>query len=611
MEGTRVILEFPGPGRNAGTLRLGTPAAVISAHRLEEVRPALRAAAEAAANGATVAGFVSYEAAPAFDPAFRIRPHTGPAPLVWFGVFDTVDAGAAARTAADSRPRLPRLAWQPDVSRAQYDAALREIRDRIAAGDVYQVNYTVRFRAHRTCDPETLYHALAAPRHGRYHALIETPEWALVSASPELFIDVRDGVVTTRPMKGTARRGRWLEEDRAAAAALARSAKDRAENLMIVDLLRNDLGRIAHFGTVRVTSMFDIETYPTVHQMTSTITARLRDDCTIDDIFSAMFPCGSVTGAPKIAAMQQIARLETAPRGPYCGAVGVLRPDGSATFNVAIRTVLLDRRTDTATYGSGSGITWDSAAAGEYDETAAKAALLTDALPPFELIETLRLEDGVLRRLDLHLERLRRSCAYWNFPGHAPDAARAELEHAARTAPRGRWRVRLSIAADGTVRSTRTPLEDHEVSGSSDVALTSLPADSPGRYVALASRPVDSRDRFLYHKTSARTTYDARRVEHPDAFDVLLYNEHGNVTEFTIGNVVCDIAGELVTPPRTDGLLAGALREELLRAGTIRERSITITQALACPRMWLINSVREWVPVSLAPVAAMNATGHR
>jgi para-aminobenzoate synthetase / 4-amino-4-deoxychorismate lyase len=596
MEGTRVILEFPGSGCNAGTLRFGTPAAVISARRLEEVRPALRAATEAAAAGATVAGFVSYEAAPAFDSAFLVRPHTGPAPLVWFGVFDTAAGAASACTAAGSRPRLPRLAWQPDVSREQYDAALREIRDRIAAGDVYQVNYTLRFRARGACDPETLYHALAAPRHGRYHALIETPEWALVSASPELFIDVRDGIVTTRPMKGTARRGRWLDEDRTAAEALANSAKDRAENLMIVDLLRNDLGRIAQFGSVHVSSMFDIETYPTVHQMTSTITARLRDDCTIDDIFSAMFPCGSVTGAPKIAAMQQIARLETAPRGPYCGAVGVLRPDGSATFNVAIRTVLLDRRTHTATYGSGSGITWDSAVAGEYDETAAKAALLTDALPPFELIETLRLEDGVLRRLDLHLERLRRSCTYWNFAAHTPDAARVELEYTARCTPRGRWRVRLSVADDGQVHITRTPL-DRDVSGGPDVAL--------------ASRPVDSRDRLLYHKTSARAIYDAHRAEHPDAFDVLLYNEHGLVTEFTIGNVVCDIAGELVTPPTSDGLLAGAFREELLRAGTISERSITIAEALACPRVWLINSVREWVPVSFAVMPALNVTERR
>ncbi|HEX2166057.1 MAG TPA: aminodeoxychorismate synthase component I [Longimicrobiales bacterium] len=653
MQQARVIVDFPGRDRNLERYAFDPPTSILAAHRLDDVRAALREAELAAAAGHWVAGFIAYEAAPAFDAALVTRPHEGPAPLAWFGVFD---APAAVRPPARASGQTTALAWIPgplawipNVTRAEYDAAIAHIRDRIAAGDVYQVNHTLRFIARFGIEPSDLYDALVAARHGRYHALIETPEWAIVSASPELFIDVRDRVITTRPMKGTARRGRWSEEDDLAAQRLARSAKDRAENLMIVDLLRNDIGRIAQFGSVQVHGMHAIETYPTVHQMTSTITAHLRDGVTIDDIFAAMFPCGSVTGAPKVAAMQHIAALESAPRGPYCGAVGVLRPDGTATFNVGIRTVLVDRAKSAAVYGAGGGITWDSTSDAEYDEAVAKAALLSQPeLPSFDLLETMRLENGEVRRLELHLERLTASARYWGFDEDAPRRAAAALQKLASESPTGLWRVRMTVSHDAHVSIGRVPLEAAELSGAgtardprhgavgsdprhgavgrdarhgavgrdahdgavgSDArdgavgrdALHHVAGSADGadsrRPVILANEPVDSRDPLLYHKTTARTIYEARKAAHPNAFDVLLHNERGCITEFTIGNVICEIDGELVTPPRDAGLLAGTFRQQLLEAGLVRESDIAVADLPCVTRMWLVNTVREWVPV--------------
>ena len=590
MQAARVILDFPGPGRNRARLEPGPPRRILATSRLAEVRPLLREAEAAAADGSWVAGFVSYEAAPAFDPALSTLPHGGPAPLLWFGVFDP-PVPACAHAAEPVIPSMTPMTWECDVTREDYDAAIAHIRERIAAGDVYQVNHTLRFGASCDVDPAVLYDALVTARHGRYHALIETPEWAVVSASPELFIDISDGIITTRPMKGTARRGRWPAEDDALAARLAASAKDRAENLMIVDLLRNDFGRIAQFGSVDVRDMHAIETYPTVHQMTSTITARTRPATTIDDIFAATFPCGSVTGAPKIAAMQQIAALERSARGVYCGAIGVLRPDGSATFNVAIRTLVIDRSSDRAktraVYGAGGGITWDSTADSEYDEIVAKTALLSSpALPPFDLLETMRLQDGVIRRLDLHLQRLTDSARYWEFDDDAPRRAAAALAKVAIEKPHGVWRVRMTVSRDAHVSVALVEMEDDGTPTSS-------------RTVKLADSSVHSGDPLLHHKTTARGFYDKHRAAHPDAFDVLLYNEHGCITEFTTGNVVCEIDGARVTPPRSAGLLGGTFREHLLLTREVREADICVGDLARVERMWLVNSVREWVPVRL------------
>jgi para-aminobenzoate synthetase / 4-amino-4-deoxychorismate lyase len=606
----RALLDF-GDGASAGSaarrLSFGDPVRVLEAGEPHQVAGVIRAAEAAAAHGHWVVGFVAYEAAVAFDRALVTRPHQGPAPLVWFAVFDPpVDSDPPGP--ADVQP-VPPLHWQTGTQRKAYDSAIREIRHRIAAGDVYQVNHTLRFRAGCTVPPRALYDALVAGRHGRYHALIETPGWAVVSASPELFFDLAaDGTIVARPMKGTARRGRREDEDTTAAAALAVSTKDRAENLMIVDLIRNDLGRVAVFGSVAVPRLFEVETYPTVHQLTSTVSARLRHGIGLGDVFAAMFPCGSITGAPKVTAMRAIADLEDGPRGPYCGAVGVIRPDGSATFNVAIRTVVVDRTDNSASYGSGGGITWDSRADAEYDEVVAKAALLTEALPPFELLETIRLDDGVIPRLERHIQRLASSARYWAFHPDTADNAAEALAALRREVPAGSWRIRLTAAPDGRASILREPacqdrtaagvaLAQNESSGAVPFANT---ADQPVSVVCLAATAISSRDRLLQHKTTARAAYDSRRAEAPSAFDVLLFNEEGMATEFTFGNVVAEIDGALVTPPLDHGLLAGALRAELLDAGTITEAPITLADIRRAARLFHINSFRGVTPVVLA-----------
>jgi para-aminobenzoate synthetase/4-amino-4-deoxychorismate lyase len=389
---------------------------------------------------------------------------------------------------------------------------------------------------------------------------------------------------------GTARRGRWLAEDDAAAARLAATEKERAENVMIVDLLRNDLGRIARPGTVRVESLFDVERHPTVLQMTSTITARLEAGVTLGGIFAALFPCGSVTGAPKVAATKQIAALEDSPRGVYCGAIGHVAPSGEATFSVAIRTAWLDRESGVAEYGVGGGITWDSTPDGEYDEVRAKAAVLTS--PPaasFELLETMRLTREGYARRERHVARVLESARYFGFCAERGDVERALDAHAARTREYPR-RVRMLVASDGTIR-----VEDRALAG--DEAAASRP-------VALATSPVSSADPFLFHKTTRRAVYDRHRAEHRDASDVLLWNERSELTEFTIGNVVLRIEGADWTPPRECGLLAGCCRAELLERGEIRERVLTLEDLARAERVWLINSVRGRVEVRVEAMAA-------
>jgi para-aminobenzoate synthetase / 4-amino-4-deoxychorismate lyase len=615
---SQVILHFPGqPGH-----RFRQPRRVIETRELGDVVSAMRQVEDAVRGGAWAAGFLAYEAAPAFDAALVTRPPAGPLPLLWFGIFDAPEE-IPPPAAVGSIAGAP-LPWRTATRRDEYDADIHEIRRRIAAGDVYQVNHTLRFTAPCSVEPARLYESLAAARHGLFHALVEGDGWAVVSASPELFLDIRGRTITTRPMKGTLRRGRWLEEDRAAAAHLAASAKDRAENLMIVDLLRNDVGRVARFGSVQVPRLFDVESYPTVHQLTSTVTGELRDDVTLCDVLAATFPCGSVTGAPKVTAMRTIAELEDSPRGAYCGAVGVVRPDGSATFNVAIRTVTVDTRAGTAVYGAGGGITWDSLADAEYDEVVAKAALLTESLPPFRLLETMRMDDGVIPRLELHLGRMRESAEYWGgasgsgsgsgfsgagsgsgagFSGagagasqpasRARDAdARRALEALAAAHPTGSYRVRMTLGPAGDVEVSATPLTEPFRTREEADRGEPLPARIAG--VAVASG-----NRLLHHKTTAREVYDSRRRDFPDAFDVLLCNDAGMATEFSFGNLVALLDGRLVTPPREHGLLPGVFRAELLATGDVAEAPLALADVRRATALYHVNSVRGFTRVVL------------
>ena len=526
--------------------------------------------------GLHAAGFVSYEAAAAFDPALTTQPPSA-VPLVCFGLFSE----GQWSTPLEAGPLPSPVEWTPMLSAEGHARGVAAVREAIAAGDTYQINYTFRLAA--TVEPaelDALYRHLARAEQVPYAATIDTGEWHLLSLSPELFFDLNGTRLVTRPMKGTAPRGRWAEEDQALRDELNASEKNRAENVMIVDLCRNDLSRVCEVGSVRATSLFDVEPYATVWQMVSTVEGTIKPDTRLTDIFAALFPAGSITGAPKSSSMRLIASLEHAPRGVYCGAIGFATPDGRATFNVAIRTLTVNASSGRAEYGVGGGITWDSVASAEHAEALNKAACLT-VRPPFALIETLRLEDGRLVRVDRHLARLAESAAFFGFRCDRT-AVRHELDVWAERHPEGKWRVRLELAADGSVT-----IGGHVF-------------DSPSTMterVVLASRAVDSRDRFLCHKTTQRDVFDGHRTAHPDAFDVLLWNERGELTEFTRGNLVVELDGRRWTPVRSSGLLAGVFRGELLDAGAIAERALTIEDLARSTNLWFVNSLREWVPV--------------
>ncbi|HOF87835.1 MAG TPA: aminodeoxychorismate synthase component I, partial [Armatimonadota bacterium] len=522
---------------------------------------------------------VSYEAAPAFDPAMRAHP-PGPLPLLWFGLYP-----APVRLAAlpDDGGAFSASGWTPELSRDDYDAAIARIKAYIAAGETYQVNYTLRLRARLAGSAWAFFLALTRAQRGHYGAWVHLGSHILCSASPELFFRLEGDVITCKPMKGTARRGLWWEDDRARARELAHSAKNRAENVMIVDMVRNDLGRIAKTGSVRVTRLCDVERYATVWQMTSTVTARTR--AAYPELFQALFPCASITGAPKVHTTALIAGLETSPRDAYTGAIGWLAPGRKAQFTIAIRTAQVDVATGELEYGTGGGIVWDSAAESEYDEALTKTLVLTQRRPEFRLLETLRWRPG--RGYDLrhgHLRRLRRSADYFGFTVDL-DAVRARLEGEAPVEPVPH-RVRLLVAEHGAIEIQATPLPETE---------------KRVWRVALAPEPVDPADPFLYHKTTHRAVYAAARAAHPEADDVLLWNPRGELTEATIATLAVRLDGRWLTPPIACGLLPGVMRAHLLRRGVLTEAVITRAMLAAAEEIALINSVRGWLPAELMP----------
>ena len=608
--------ESPSPSVVPLTFR--QPIEVISAHRLEDVAPALARVEAAALEGSWAAGFVSYESAPAFDPAFRVK-ESGPLPLLWFGVFERptppekADPGASpldSPVPAENAP-FDLGEWTPNVDAPEYHRCIGVIRDGIRDGAVYQVNYTLRLRAPFAGDPLALHRRLCAAQGSSYSAYLDLGRFAVLSASPELFFERNGSTITCRPMKGTARRGRWKEEDEEASARLLASEKDRAENAMIVDLVRNDLGRISEVGSVQARDVFELETYRTVHQLTSTIESTLRKGSTLLDLFRSVFPCGSVTGTPKIASTGFIKSLETAPRGVYCGAVGYVRPGGDCVFNVPIRTVVVDRDRGEAEYGVGGGITWDSCPDEEYAEVLAKAEILRAEWPEFSLLETFRSDGPSPVRLAAHLERMEASALYFGFQFSASEV-RATIERA--LAEAGAHTLAAGAGAGGR-GTTGQSTDGKSTDGAADLWRIRALSDEQGRVsvevspcapgsaeprpIGFASRPVSSCDPFLFHKTTHRVAYESRAAEHPDLFDVLLVNEEGYVTEFTRGNVVADIEGVEWTPPRECGLLAGIFRGELLAEGRIQERLLTPAQVRGASHLWLINSVREWAEVRL------------
>lgn len=553
------------------------PIEVIVAKTIADVLPCFQHLQEWVDKGYYAAGFLSYESAPAFDSAFKVM-DGGTYPLLWFGIFQE-----PIYQQVSSNGDYTHTDWVPSVNMDQYYQAIDFIKQSIERGDTYQTNYTIRLNSHFQGDDLAFYGKLKKAQSSNYCAYINTGEHSILSASPELFFRWNGSDIITRPMKGTIKRGKTSEEDKANSNWLFDSEKNRAENLMIVDLLRNDLGMIAEPGTVSVPKLFEIEHYPTVHQMTSTITAEVVDHIKLVDIFKALFPCGSITGAPKISTMKIISDLETEPRDVYCGAIGYITPNKEAIFNVPIRTVLIDHLSGKATYGVGGGITWDSTSEGEYEEILTKASLLEADSPEFQLLESLLLEDGSFFLLEEHLQRLKNSAEYFGFPFDF-DGIRRTLNDFSNNHNTGQLKVRLLLDQKGQFTIEGSPINQM----GSVVKVT------------LADKPVTKEHLFLYHKTTYRDIYTQFQKKKPgDIFDVLLWNEDEELTEFTNGNIVLEIDGMLYTPPVNSGLLAGTFRNVLINNGEIYEKALTLADLKKSTKIWFINSVRKWLIVDL------------
>ncbi|MGQ0602415.1 MAG: aminodeoxychorismate synthase component I [Anaerolineales bacterium] len=585
-----IILHEP---RTGLWLHFREPRVVIEARTLAEVLPALRRVEAATQGGAWAAGFIAYEAAPAFDPTLTTHA-SADFPLVWFGIYDAPQH----LTGFENLSGVCELGeWTSTVTEAEYARAVECVKDHIARGLTYQVNYTYRLRAPFRGEPRALFAQLTEAGRAPYAAFVAAGRFAICSASPELFFTLEDGALISKPMKGTAARGRTLAEDEAQADWLRNSEKNRAENVMIVDMIRNDIGRVAEVGSVRVPSLFDVERYPTLWQMTSTVTGTTHRSLT--DTLAALFPCASITGAPKRSTMRLIRELESTPRRLYTGAIGFITPEGRAQFNVAIRTVVVDRERGEAEYGVGSGIVWDSDAADEWAECAIKARVLREKRPEFELLESLRWEPapspiGVFPRgeaslrlqrglsgywlSERHLQRLRDSAIYFQFELNVEEV-RARLEEFALTLPALPHKVRLTAQRGGGLHCEAAPLPEH--------------APSPVT-LALARTPVHSTDVFLFHKTTQRAVYEAARAAHPHAGDVLLWNERGEITETTTANLAVQLEGQWFTPPLECGLLAGTYRAELLDQGKLTEHTIMLEMLRRAEGSAVINSVRGW-----------------
>lgn len=581
--------------QNDKWLYFASPHHVISVQALEGVVPALRSIESMIQTyDWHAAGFLSYEAAPAFDQALKPHPETG-FPHLWFGLYP------APRLVTLPEPASPKevLSWLPTTDRETYNTAIDQVKKRIAVGQTYQVNYTMRLQAEFNIGPWNFFLHIAQAQNN-YAAYINMGRYVICSASPELFFQLDGDTITGRPMKGTVKRGRTTLEDKEKAEWLHNSEKNRAENVMIVDMIRNDMGRIAKIGSVRVPELFTTEKYPTLWQMTTTVKA--KTNASITDIFTALFPCASITGAPKVSTMRIISELETTPRRIYTGSIGHIAPNRTATFNVAIRTAVIDRESQTAEYGVGGGIVWDSTSTDEYAEALLKARVLTKETPQFSLFETMLWtpEEGFFLR-DKHIARLLDSAEYFDFPvsnetwwsstpkGISKPPLPNEIVEtylneisSQFTAPQ---RVRLLLDKTGNMNSETIPFHPSDI--------------HPQMKVCLAKEAIHSTNVFLFHKTTQREMYVSARKYFPDHDDVLLYNENGELTEFTIGNLVVEMDGKLWTPPISCGLLAGTFRGHLLETNQVEEKIIHREELKGCPKIFLVNSIRKWQAIEI------------
>ena len=517
--------------------------------------------------GYYVVGYVSYEAAPAFEEKLAV--HKAPLLaeyLLYFTVHDRVETSPIPLTYEEVD--LPSK-WREQTSAENYEKAIAQIHHHLRQGDTYQVNYTVQLKQDLSANPFTIYNRMVVEQEAGYNAYVEHDEMAVISMSPELFFEQNDRELTTRPMKGTTQRGVTDQEDLAQASWLEQDPKNRSENMMIVDLLRNDMNRISEVGSERVERLCQVEQYSTVWQMTSTIKSQLREDVDLVAIFRSLFPCGSITGAPKIATMEIIKNLEPQPRGVYCGTIGILLPNGRRIFNVAIRTIQLHQ--GKAIYGVGGGITWDSTWESEYREVHQKAAVLYRKQARFQLITTGRISQKQLLFEDQHLERLTKASRYFAYP-FDPEELRQKIEEECQACDSHQdSRLRITLSKSGEMKLSRQ-------------ILTPL---SPSFCKAkLCLQEADLNQSFTYFKTTHRPHLSLGEQEK------IYHNKSGELLETSIGNLVLKINGKLYTPPISQGILPGIYRQHLLETGQVEEKVLTVADLNQAETIYGCNAVR-------------------
>ncbi|OGT99779.1 MAG: aminodeoxychorismate synthase, component I, partial [Geobacteraceae bacterium GWC2_48_7] len=563
------ILESFSDSRFSKSFRFEGLEKTVIAYLSADVLRALNEVESAVAQGRHAVGFVSYEAANGLNPDLAVMESALEVPLVWFAIFAERRACAAGEDdcgIGSCDVSLPVL----DIDQIAYVDGVEQIREAIAAGETYQVNFTTRQRFNVTGDPFQLYRSMCRNQQAPFCAWLDIGTHRILSASPELFFSLENNLLTMKPMKGTAPRMPRSDNDLQQRGSLAQSVKNRAENLMIVDLVRNDLATLAEIGSVAVTSLFDVETFPTVHQMTSTVTARIRPEIRLVDIFCSLFPCGSVTGAPKRRTMEIIKGLETA-RGVYCGAIGYISPGSEAVFSVAIRTAVVEPASGNGVIGIGSGITWGSDPESEFNECLNKSAFMFRDCSTFQLIESLRFDEEGYLLLDRHLQRLADSAAYFGFILDEA-ALRARLCELGSKLT-GVNKVRIILDQDGSVAVEAIPISVSK--GTTGIATIKISQES-----------VDSQDPFLYHKTSRRALYDRELLAHPECYDLIFTNERNEMTEGSFNTLIILLEDELLTPAISCGLLPGVLRGELLDAGAISESILTPDKLYRAEKIW-------------------------
>ena len=554
---------------NTGWEFFDNPLAVLIATKAEEVRPVLDQVETATQQGYQCVGYVAYEAASALDTSLAVHPSTQP--LAVFGIFKSCQRLTTLRS------NKPSAAWlRPVMSCEHYTNKIQTIKTLLAHGESYQVNLTHTLQGTYEGEPLDLFAALYAAQPTAYAAFLHLNDLAIASVSPELFFCLDGDQITTQPMKGTAPRASNAEEDLANKHALENSEKDRSENIMIVDMIRNDLGRICQPGTITADNLFSIESLPTVWQQTSSVTG--KTDARFSDILSTLFPCASITGAPKKRTMEIINALEDDARGVYTGCIGILKPDRSMRFSVAIRTLVLEADTRAASYGIGGGIVWDSAPLSEWQESLDKSRLLNGVSPM--LLETMKYDpsDGVVL-LDRHINRLIAAANTHAYPLN-PTQAKELVQRFSATE-----KMKLRLLAD---RSGRLSLE------SSD-----FPPIKTVFRLGLADAPIQREDFRLRTKTTQRTLYDQNRGARLDIDDVILWNEDNELTETTIFNLYLKIQGVLYTPALPSGLLPGVYREHLLALGAAKERVLSVEDLYKADGLYVSNAVRGLCPAVL------------